>query len=110
MPAPTSAPRAAQAAPSPGDRPENFGLSKGQLSAAGVKDEGIQSIQAHVSELPGDQFRSSYVVLDNGQTWKSTDGDMGLRVGEAVTIRRAALGSYMLTSDSRHSYHVRRLH
>ena len=100
---------AAHSAPPPSEQPQNFGLSNAQLETGGKKTEYLQSIQAHVTELPGDQLRATYVVLDNGQTWKCTDGDMNLRVGEAVTIRRAAMGSYLLVSESKHSYHVKRL-
>ena len=100
---------AARTAPAPSEQPENFGLTNAQLEAGGQKAEPLQSIQARVNELPGDQLRATYVVLDNGQTWKCTDGDMNLRVGEAVTIRRATLGSYLLVSESKHSYHVKRL-
>jgi hypothetical protein len=100
---------AAHSAPTTSEQPENFGLSNAQLETSGQKTESLQSIQAHVTELPGDQLRATYVTLDNGQTWKCTDGDMNLRVGEAVTIRRATLGSYLLISESKHSYHVKRL-
>ena len=56
-----------------------------------------------------DQNQHGIVVLDNGQYWKLLEGEMLMDTGEAVTISRAALGSFMLTSASHHSYHVRRL-
>jgi hypothetical protein len=42
------------------------------------------------------------VYLDNGQAWKHQDVVLGeyLREGEAITISRAALGSYRLTRDA----------
>lgn len=45
--------------------------------------------------------KSFVVELDNGQSWRHEDEHQGsfLAVGEAITIRRAALGSYRLTRD-----------
>ena len=104
---PTQGVSAAQAAPSPADAERGFGLSASQLHTA---PQGPQAIQAHIAQVVEDQNRRSYVVLDNGQTWVSTEGEMILDSGEAVTIGRAALGSFMLTSaQSNHSYHVRRI-
>jgi hypothetical protein len=42
------------------------------------------------------------VYLDNGQAWSHQDQVLGayLRQGEAITISRAALGSYRLTRDA----------
>jgi hypothetical protein len=108
-PAAAGAPSAPPAAPAASEDPQHFGLSTAQLEAAGQKSAGIQSIEARITGLAADQLRSGYVVLDNGQTWKCTDGDMALNVGDAVTIKRAALGSFILISEANHSYHVRRL-
>ncbi len=99
-PAPAAAPDSAAAA-------QNFGLSSAQ---AHVAPQGPQSIEAHVAQVGVDRGLRSYVVLDNGQTWLSTDGGMELNSGEQVTIKHAALGSFMLISTaSKHSYHVRRI-
>ncbi len=85
----------------------NFGLSTTQQKSA---PQGPSSIEAQVTQLSQDQALRSFVVLDNGQTWLSTDGTMELINGEQVTIRRAAFGSFMLVStQSKHSYHVRRV-
>ena len=90
----------------PADSTQNFGLSATQLHTA---PQGPAAIQAHIAEVREDQLRRSSVVLDNGQVWASTEGEMLLSAGEAVTISRAALGSFMLTSASKHAYHVRRV-
>jgi hypothetical protein len=111
LPATSAAASAAAAVPAPTaprEEPSNFGFSAPRQATA-PKSEVIQSIQAHVTQVPANQLSTSYVALDNGQTWKSTDGDMSLFDGEAVTIKRAALGSFMLSSASNHSYHVRRI-
>lgn len=102
VPVPAPAP-----APNPAEAEQNFGLSSAQLHTA---PQGPQSIEAHVSQVTQDQALRSFAVLDNGQTWLSTEGGLDLVSGELVTVRRAALGSYMLVStSSKHSYHVRRV-
>lgn len=106
-PAPAPAPeRASAAPPDPAVATRNFGLSAVQQHTA---DLGPTAIEARITRVIMDQSRRGYLVLDNGQTWAITDGEMLLDAGEAVTIRRAALGSFMLTSASKRSYHVRRV-
>jgi hypothetical protein len=72
--------------------------------------EATAALQAHVAQFTDNRVGHSYAVLDNGQTWMFVDGadDAGLRPGDAVTIKRGALGSFVLLTPSRHSYHVRR--
>jgi hypothetical protein len=105
---PAATPQAAPpAAANPAEVTKNFGLSSVQAHATAPEPS---SIEAHVAQLTTDRFFRSYVVLDNGQTWKSTEGELQLLSGEAVTIKHAALGSFMLVSSlSKHSYHVRRV-
>lgn len=107
----TAASPAAKPAPPPvpTEDPRNFGFSATQVYTPAQKAGIVQAIEARVAQVATDQLRSHYVVLDNGQTWISTSGDMNLSVGEAVTIKRAALGSFMLISGSQDSYHVRRV-
>ena len=98
---------AATAEPDPAVAAQNFGLSSAQLRSA---PHGPQSIEARITQVGVDRGLRSYAVLDNGQTWLSTDGSMELDSGENVIIKRAALGSFMLVSTtSKHSYHVRRI-
>ena len=100
-------PPATAAAPAdPAAATRNFGLSAAQLHTA---DQGPKAIEAHIVRIIVDQNQHGIVVLDNGQYWKLLEGEMLMDTGEAVTISRAALGSFMLTSASHHSYHVRRL-
>jgi hypothetical protein len=51
------------------------------------------------------------VVLEGGQTWVLTEllDDPRLGPGDLVTIKRGALGSFMMTTPSKHQYHVRRI-
>ena len=101
-----AAPAPAAAAPDPAAAAQKFGLSNVQQHKA---DEGPSAIEAHVAKALVDRNRRAYLLLDNGQTWLVTDDEVQLDDGEAVTIRRAALGSFMLTSASHHSFHVRRI-
>ncbi|HXP64107.1 MAG TPA: hypothetical protein VN815_01420 [Steroidobacteraceae bacterium] len=86
--------------------PKNFGLTATQEHIA---DLGPSSQTSHISILSSDQTGKTYAVLDNDQTWIVTDPDGWLHSGDAVTIRRAQFGSYLLFTPSNHSYHVRRL-
>jgi hypothetical protein len=85
---------------------KTFGLSRRQLPAT---TEGPHLIKALVTEVSVDRLGSVYVSLDNGQSWTFHDPDALLRSGDAVTIRRAALGSFLMTTPSRHTYRVQRM-
>ena len=74
--------------------------------------EGPEKIQAQVAKLLKSSGTGQFlVVLDNAQTWKFVDpaDDAGLSPGDPVTIKRGSLGSFLLLTPSKHSYHVRRM-
>ncbi len=87
------------------DDPANFGLTPAQRKTEPV---GPSVIQAHIAGLSTDRIGNAIVTLDNGQTWILGDNDSRLEVGQTVTIKRAALGSFLMTTPDRHSYRVRR--
>jgi hypothetical protein len=101
--APAQAP--ATAAPNPAD-PKNFGLTPAQQQTT---DLGPKAIAAHISIVSANQAGQTTVVLDSGQTWTVMDNDGRLASGDAVTIKRAALGSFLMMTPSNHSYRVRRI-
>jgi hypothetical protein len=101
-PASTQAPAAAVVA----SDPKNFGLTAAQQHTL---DLGPQMITANISILSSNQKGETVVMLDNGQTWSLTDNDGWLATGQAVRIKKAAMGSYLMLIPSNHSYHVRRL-
>jgi hypothetical protein len=105
-PAAAVAPPVAAAAPAAND-PQNFGLAQVQVHTA---PEGPKSIEVHVTQVIDNGVTRPSVVLDNGQTWTFTEAadDASLRPGDPVTIKRAALGSFLLVSPAKHSYHVHR--
>jgi hypothetical protein len=99
----------AQAAAADTARSENpdagFGTVRRQLPA---KPQGPDMIKAVVAKVSVDRLGTVSVSLDNGQSWTFHDPDALLRSGDAVTIRRAALGSFLLTTPSRRTYRVQR--
>jgi hypothetical protein len=113
--APTAATSAATARPATPAAPapatndtQNFGLSAYQLHPTPA---GPPALQAHIEKLIGDVGSGRpTVVLEGGQTWVLTEllDDPRLGPGDLVTIKRGALGSYVMMTPSKHTYHVRR--
>jgi hypothetical protein len=112
-PSPAAAPRAtASVAPAPApaaNDSRNFGLTPAQMH---VTSAGPTAIQARVAKIIESRLGIGHpsVVLDNGQTWTftETNDDARLGPGDPVTIKRAALGSFLMTTPSKHTYHVHR--
>jgi hypothetical protein len=104
-PAAPAMPAGASAAAIAAD-PKNFGLTPAQTHTA---DAGPKSIATHISILSSDQSGQTFIVLDNGQTWTVLDNDGRLASGDAITIKRASAGSFLMKTPSNHSYRVRRL-
>lgn len=82
-----------------------FGTVRRKLPA---KPQGPEMIKAVVAKVSVDRLGTVSVSLDNGQSWTFHDPDALLRSGDAVTIRRAALGSFLMTTPARHTYRVQR--
>ena len=91
--------------PSAPGRADSFGLNPAQLHR---EPAGPAAIQAIVSALTATRDGRTILGLDNGQTWVIDEPDVRVAVGDEVTIKRAALGSFLLLGPSRHSYRVRR--
>ncbi|MBS0417404.1 MAG: hypothetical protein JSR66_06805 [Proteobacteria bacterium] len=87
------------------DDPANFGFSLHQLRATPTGPGQVKSV---VSRMTQDRLNNVDLVLDNGQTWRLIESDPRVRPGDTVTIKRAALGSYLLVTPSRRSYRVER--
>ena len=69
---------------------------------------GPTKIEARVARMSASS-QGATVTLDNGQVWSVQQPDQWLQSGDTVTIRQASLGSYLLTTPTRHSYRARRL-
>jgi hypothetical protein len=83
-----------------------FGLTKPLPQAAPAGPELIKALVAKVTES---RFGNVNVLLDNGQTWIVDAPDAQLKPGDSVTIKRAALGSFLMMTPARRSYRVRRM-
>jgi hypothetical protein len=70
---------------------------------------GPKSISAHIDAVSAGQSGQSTIVLDSGQTWTVLDDDGRVSAGDAVTIKKATLGAFLMMTPSHHSYRVRRL-
>lgn len=126
-PAPAPAPIAAGTAPAAAaataasaagtasqiDQEDLFGKSGDELQRtveAATGAESIDSLSATVAKLHKYNYDRVLITLDNGQVWKQVDASsLRLRVGDAVDIERAALGSFMLRKQgSKRSMRVSR--
>jgi hypothetical protein len=109
LPVPVAPAPAAIAPKAPPDDPRTFGLSPRQPHPVSAGPLTIKARVATISEGPPGVGHPT-VVLDNGQTWAFVEAvdDPRLAPGATVTIKRGVLGSFLLTTASRHTYHVHR--
>ncbi len=103
--APAAGATGAAAASAAAPDQKSFGLGNHPPPVA----EGPDHIQAKVTGLNTDRLGNVRVSLDNGQVWTFTASDALLRVGDAVTIKRGVLGSFLLMTPSRHTYRTVRM-
>ena len=98
---------------------QRFGLRHNQSPPASAgespaeqqeKDE-LKTISATVTAISKRPRGESVLTLDNGQVWAQTQAGSRLRVrvGDTVSIRSAALGSYLLSSPRGGSTRVERV-
>jgi hypothetical protein len=67
-------------------------------------------MEARVLSLGRSPSGRTTLTLDGGQLWELEEADPVLAVGDLVTIRRAALGSFIVETPTKRMHHVRRLH
>jgi hypothetical protein len=98
---------AAPVAPSRAVEPtleEKFGyrgnLARANLDQQKAAEANFEELTAIITRLSTQPRGEIVVTLDNGQVWtqKSSDRPLRLAVGEQVSIRKATLGSYLLSS------------
>jgi hypothetical protein len=99
----------------PASSPESsFGIlssssAPASRSAASSRAD-IESLSSTVKGFGRADDGSLVVQLENGQSWKQISGnDTLLKVGDAVTINRAALGSFQMIMPTGRSAKVRRV-
>lgn len=72
-----------------------------QIVETSLAIEQIDRIAATVADVRDSADRKLLVALDNGQTWRQLDNkSLRLRSGDAVVVRKASLGSYLLEKAS----------
>jgi len=93
---------------------EEFGLSEAAKRARDperAREMMPESIVAVVAKVVRRPTGESIVTLENAQVWEQAEPGttMLLKAGDSVTIRKAALGSYVLVTPSRAAVRVRRV-
>jgi hypothetical protein len=77
-----------------------------------VEQADVTSLSARVTALSHDASGALVIDLANGQQWLQISGSSSplLEVGHEVTITRAALNSFRMSTPSGRALKVRRLH
>jgi hypothetical protein len=93
---------------------EEFGLSEAAKRARDpekARETMPQSITTVVAKVVRRPTGESIVTLENEQVWEQAEPGTTvlLKAGDSVTIRKAALGSYVLVTPSRAAVRVRRV-
>ena len=94
---------------------EKFGYAdvraQEERAAAAKGEEKVERLVVKVTEVSKRPNGTHVITLDNGQVWVEQNIDYSFRVevGETVTIKPAALGSYLLSTPSNRSTRVSRL-
>jgi hypothetical protein len=90
-----------------------FGASSARSKepAGSIEREELTSVSAHVTALSRDGSGALVIDLDNGQQWRQTSGSSSplLEVGHEVTITRAALNSFRMSTPSGRALKVKRV-
>ena len=87
-----------------------FGLTVAQLRKEPDAPVKPQSIDGVVTGFGTSSLGRPVVRLDNTQSWELLDQlDPLLSPGDKVTIRRAAMGSFLLTTPTKRMHRVRRI-
>lgn len=91
-----------------------FGASNARHDEPGqtIERDELSSVSAHVTALARDGSGALVIDLDNGQQWRQTSGSNSplLEVGHEVTITRAALNSFRMSTPSGRALKVKRVH
>jgi hypothetical protein len=95
----------ASAAPPPAQPTQSFGMTKPPAS----KPPEPSRMEARVIGISRDSRDTAVVKLDNDQTWAIDDDPGMLRTGDAIVIKRAALGSFSMSTPTGRVYRARRL-
>jgi len=108
--------KAPEAAPAPEMTPEQaFGyrgtIAREQVDRREEQRNTLERLEAVVAKVDQKPLGEFVVTLANGQVWtqKSPDPHFKVKAGDAVTIRRASLGSFMMVLSGGRSTQVARV-
>lgn len=78
---------------------DNFGMEVKR-----VQENTTDKIYLDVESIAEDPYGALKITFTNGQVWKQTEGrKFNLKVGEKVFIEKAALGSFLMGTESRNA-------
>jgi hypothetical protein len=102
----------AKSAPAPPE--QKFGLPEKEVPRKGDQSRenaAKDSVAAAVQSLSRQRDGKFIVTLDNAQVWAQSEinSQADVAVGDAVTVRRGALGSYLLVTKDGIATRVRRV-
>jgi len=83
---------------------KSFGLTQHVAPA----EQGPDRVQAQATRVDIDRLGTVRLSLDNGQVWTFNAPEALIRVGDTITIKRGALGSFLLTTPAHHTYKAQR--
>ncbi len=88
-----------------------FGISLPKIKLFGGNDDvEVNSIESTISSAYAARDGNSVFVLADGSRWKQTDGRFTYpKPGQAITVKRAALGSFMANVNKQPGVKVIRL-
>ena len=121
MPAPPAvtppSDRRVVATPPPVASPKNdeFGLNptieRQRDEGKPVEDRALKELHSAITKVATKPYGEFVLTLDNGQVWEQieTSENFIIKAGDAVVIKKAKLGSFMLTADSGATTRVRRV-
>jgi hypothetical protein len=77
-------------------------IARAELDKKEEEDKQFEQLTAKVTDVARQPRGELILTLDNGQIWQQKPGDHAMKVkaGDEVTIRRASLGSFLLTSEA----------
>ncbi|MFB2652507.1 hypothetical protein [Shewanella seohaensis] len=78
---------------------DNFGMEVKR-----VQENTTDKIYLDVESIAEDPYGALKITFTNGQVWKQTEGrKFNIKVGEKVFIEKAALGSFLMGTESRNA-------
>ena len=88
-----------------------FAQAPAESNAATPSRAPLDALEARVAAITAGADGSAVIVLDNSQSWRQISGSatLLLKVGDPIVIRRAALGSFQMTTPNGRSAKVKRL-